>query len=835
MALENSSFETGTLSGWSVQALGNSALGPVTVVSESGYADSGTYSCKVGASSSSSHDSLVINNYKFYPAPGSTVTVSARARSTSDKKGNVFASIGMKYTFTDGNTSIVLSGEKATNELRNGYINLTYAATPPPDVVAVQLVLRARVLQTDRFAYFDTCAMGGNEITQEAVQLRFPSNGAVYAVGDIIPFRVLIQSGIAVASIKYVITNITTADVVELPATGPSFTADYSLLPLGKYSAIAEAVLSNGPTITTNANTFTVGEAEVAPTREYKASNSYTQLILKDFNQLDATMPPTAVVTGAQLEVDYKVQFLVRIKDKDIEDLDAARHSAAFAIVPSGVLAMQALSSGDDAYTAVGTTITAVQPFVSSDFSVVETGASEGRKWVVMDSTNYKATLGSEISAFGLQQIQAGNFLDYAIGLRFYPTLGVVPDYTDSGDMCVRVKLNKVRLKVFFDGGSVFYYFINPANGDEVIKASLVASYVQEGSLKLGTGEGFMQLLPSMSYISSDPPVYAPFIGNEYYIHSALPPTPKNLIGRTSGAMTYNGLPTAASVMNNRSRYTFISANFYGDPKLDSLYGANGMSRAFTYNGSYFYKIATQPDVSKDKPRHVAYHHGHLALGYESGRVDISVVGEPYNFDGAQGASSWAIGDSVTGLLPLSGTMLGIFGRKSITGLSGTTVDNFATQTISPKLGAVEYTVTDMGFPVYANAYGIYTLSQTSEYGDFLGNPLSQQVSPWLRPRLVRSANSSKEVVVAWPVRSKNQYKLAFADGYVLTMTMNYGNQSTPTFSKQKYFLFDISATADPYDFSREALIPAAVSSELDDSGQERIHMAGKVAQGGEA
>ena len=97
-------------------------------------------------------------------------------------------------------------------------------------------------------------------------------------------------------------------------------------------------------------------------------------------------------------------------------------------------------------------------------------------------------------------------------------------------------------------------------------------------------------------------------------------------------------------------------------------------------------------------------------------------------------------------------------------------------------------------------------------------------MSPWLRQRLVRNSTSDKEVVVAWPVRSKNQYKLAFADGYVLTMTMNYGNQMTPTFSKQKYFLR--SGYGGEVSLERPALVPAAVSSELDDSGQERIHVA---------
>ena len=296
--------------------------------------------------------------------------------------------------------------------------------------------------------------------------------------------------------------------------------------------------------------------------------------------------------------------------------------------------------------------------------------------------------------------------------------------------------------------------------------------------------------------------------------------------------MRYNGLPTYYQVESNSSRYQFITANFYGDPNWKSMYGVNGVDRAFAYNGEYFYKIIANPDADNDKPRHIANHHSHLALGYAEGRVDVSVVGEPYNFDGAKGASSWAFGDSVTGLLPLSGTMLGIFCQKSVWGLSGTTVDNFTSQVISPRMGAIEYTVTDMGFPVYANVYGIYTLSQTTEYGDYKGTPLSQDVSPWLRDRLQRDGTSDKEVVVAWPVRAKNQYKLAFADGYVLTMTMNFGSQQAPTFSKQKYFYTHPDFEAVEVDlYAQPSIVPAAISSELDHTGEERIHVAPKIIE----
>ena len=83
---------------------------------------------------------------------------------------------------------------------------------------------------------------------------------------------------------------------------------------------------------------------------------------------------------------------------------------------------------------------------------------------------------------------------------------------------------------------------------------------------------------------------------------------------------------------------------------------------------------------------------------------------------------------------------------------------------------------------------------------------------------------SNKEVECAFPVRSKNQYRLCFADGYIMTMTLN--GAQTPTFAPQKYFYTTTDAALVTNIYEQNALVPAAVSSELDDAGEERIHIA---------
>lgn len=582
-------------------------------------------------------------------------------------------------------------------------------------------------------------------------------------------------------------------DAVVFTTTEPPYAYNLRDLAPGEYDIVARLTLDNGSVVTSETHTITVVPAEEVPppeTREYDASNAYTQLIMENFSGVGNAIPATALVTGAEILVDYKMNVLSRTRDRTFTTIENTNDDVPLDILNGVTINASLLQKNGEEYELLGSGSATKEDFNRTDFTIVEEGQSEGRKWTVRENEElYSVVIGGEDFRWNQDPIPFTEFLDQAIGINFVPNVGPIPSYTSSGDAAYRFFVDKIRVRVYFDAGSVEYYFASP-DKTQVIKGTLVSYYVYKGTFPTGDAEGVLQIGPDLEVMDGD----QSWIANDWTIHAAYPPTDANQIGDVGVVededilgMEYNGLPTQHQVRDNRSRYQFITENFYGDPSLNSMYGVHGLERAFAYNGDYFYKIHTQPDASKDMPRSVANHHGHLALGFHGGRVDLSVVGEPYNYDGALGASSWAFGDKVVGLLPLSGTILGVFGSKSIWGISGTTVDNFATQVISPNIGAIEYTITDMGFPIYANAYGIYTLSQTQEYGDYLGTPMSRDVSPWIRPRLLRKDTSDKEVVCAWPVRGKNQYRMAFSDGYIMTMTMN--GQAVPTFSKQKYFL----------------------------------------------
>lgn len=806
IAITNPSFEDGN-TGWTLES-------GLSIGAGSGYdAFDGTWSLRADTGWAGSK--IAEQDTFTDVGVGKKITASIMVQQGASSSGNAGASL-LIYWYDVNKVKI---GEKEGNVVNSGsggaWYQSTVTDTSPEGTRYVKLAVKFFRNSQNLPVWADLVKwdLEGSIV----VNLTSPLNGSAYSVGDVVELKVEITGSTPpVKEVEYFYGS-TSIGV----ATAAPYNLNTVSIPAGTWSITAVAKGTDDSTWTSAlASTITV--SAVPPvTREYKASNTYTNLVMKNFSGLTANMPSTALVTGIEVLIDYDMKILVRSKDLGNDDPATSIPEVAFDATNDGVFELSMLQGDEQSYTAIGAPITGAVPIARNAFAVTETALTDGKKWTVFDNeTTFHTTIGSATTLFGGTPIAANDFSDRALGLRFYPNLSAKPSYADSGDACFRMLLDKVRLRVYFDAGSVEYYFASP-DKTHVVKAKLVSAEVLDGNFETADASGVLQLAADLEVVDGS----GVEIGCDYTIHAAYPVTDANQIGvvvcQDGNGMVYNGLPTQQQVKDNRSRYVMISANFYGDKNLNSIYGANGLSRGFAFNKNFFYKIYTQPDEDKDRPRHVAEYHQHLALGFDDGRVDISVAGKPYNFSGLLGASSWATGDSVTGLLKLSGTILGVYGTKSITGISGTTVDNFATQTISPNIGATEYTVCDMGFPVHANAYGVYTLSQVQQYGDYMGTPMSADISPWLRPRLIRKVTSDKEVVVAWPVRSKNQYRLAFSDGYVVSMTLN--GQAVPTFSFQKYF----TGTEPVEDlYTQRSIVPAAVSSELDESGEERIHIA---------
>jgi hypothetical protein len=364
-------------------------------------------------------------------------------------------------------------------------------------------------------------------------------------------------------------------------------------------------------------------------------------------------------------------------------------------------------------------------------------------------------------------------------------------------------------------------------DGTGVVEVVLLDYFVLDGAFDTGTAEVVLQF--AAPTLESGTHALSVSTADDFFSDAAV--TTK--LGDITAGMSLNYLPGIPSLASNSSRYEFVSANFYASEGMDGVYGVNGAGRAFTFsrsNESVTF-IYTQADASRDKPRHVENHVMHLALGFKEGVVQLSVTGSPTNFSGLLGATEIGVGDRVTGLMSLTGATLGVFCEASVWSIVGTSVDAFDTQVILPKVGCIEYTLANCGEPVFCNNNGINTLSSSANYGDFLGNNMSKKVSSWLLPRLRRGAPNAINaggVACAIPVREKNQYRVFFNDGNILTMTIR--EEAGPAFTFQKYYMSVVSGAAKSYAEVIEttydastAIIPLAWTSQVDWQGKERI------------
>jgi hypothetical protein len=299
------------------------------------------------------------------------------------------------------------------------------------------------------------------------------------------------------------------------------------------------------------------------------------------------------------------------------------------------------------------------------------------------------------------------------------------------------------------------------------------------------------------------------------------------VVAVTAGDISRNLLPSEAELLAGKSKWRVIEANFWQNDEGAAIYGTTGADSAFLFDlDDHFAYIRPPISRSKDKPRHVAFHANHLVLGLDSGHILVSAVDVPNDFDTAGTATTWPFRDPVTGLNPLAGNALGVMCRESVHALVGTQApvdganDPFRTQNITPKSGAIEYTVADVMGPMYADFNGVTNVDTSDKFGDFDVGRLTVAIEDWTRDRFQNrpsSELSDKGAILAVPVRAKNQYRIYFEDGYILNLYLGVpGQPAQPMFSH-----LDPDNLTDKY-------VPTWLDSTILSTGRERIVMGDK-------
>jgi len=288
-----------------------------------------------------------------------------------------------------------------------------------------------------------------------------------------------------------------------------------------------------------------------------------------------------------------------------------------------------------------------------------------------------------------------------------------------------------------------------------------------------------------------------------------------NRVAVTSGSTTTLTLPGSRLLRAHNSRYQFISHNFYASEDRNAIYGVSGAGPAFWYDGTTLDFIFTGVDEALEKPRHLAVHLTRLHLGYPWGEVYASAPGDPLNFAGEDFAATYGFGDKITGLMPAAGDVLAVFTESATHALAGANGDdaNPPRQTvINHRVGAIEYTVQNVGNrPIFTSFRGIETLETMDQFGDLFTAPLTHDIAPFLLRRLQTAAGveaANESVVNSVVVRNKNQYRLFFADGYVVTLTQ-VGPEREPQNTIQRYYFND-----DQRQFARVFATASGVTSD---------------------
>ena len=234
----------------------------------------------------------------------------------------------------------------------------------------------------------------------------------------------------------------------------------------------------------------------------------------------------------------------------------------------------------------------------------------------------------------------------------------------------------------------------------------------------------------------------------------------------TSGAtLTLSG-PQAPITMAAGGRFSFDKANFSGQFVTRRIYGCDGVNPCFGFDGDTLAPIKT--GLSPDRPSNIHFHKNFLFVTQGSSLI-YSAAGNPMKWGAIDGGGEIATGDIITGLITLPGSQttatLAVFMRTNSAFLYGTSPATFNFVTFNTGIGAVPNSVQNLFDSFFLDDLGVVTLKTSLNYGNFLPSTLTKNILPFIqrqRGSLLASALN----------REKSQYRLFFADGYGLWVTV---------------------------------------------------------------
>ena len=234
------------------------------------------------------------------------------------------------------------------------------------------------------------------------------------------------------------------------------------------------------------------------------------------------------------------------------------------------------------------------------------------------------------------------------------------------------------------------------------------------------------------------------------------------------GALTLLGAQTAQALPAG-GKYVFRTANFLGGSTTEYMYGANGVGKAFEFDGTWLAFIDS--GMAPDTPKYLEVHNNRLWLAFKSS-VQFSGPGTPHVWSVVLGANELAAGADITGLLKTPGSentaSLMVFTAEFTRVIYGKLSSEFRMDMALPDVGAIDYTAQNLSFPIFLDDLGLTSARAAQEFGNFREADLSAKVKPYLESRISLAVCSVID-------RQQGQYKLFMSDGSGITATFQAG------------------------------------------------------------
>lgn len=226
----------------------------------------------------------------------------------------------------------------------------------------------------------------------------------------------------------------------------------------------------------------------------------------------------------------------------------------------------------------------------------------------------------------------------------------------------------------------------------------------------------------------------------------------------------------AAIALPPGGRYSCANHNFYGNAQLQRMYFANGVGRAFEWDGTILTPIETGQDV--DEPTRVAVFANHLFLAYRNGSAVHSAVLNPTSYQVIDGAGEIGFGSEITDMLDSANTALVIFGEEKIGVITGTDSETFRLDILGDDSGADAWTAQMIGNPTYLDNSGVRDMTTTQAFGNWRIGTKTQLIDTIIQ----RKRAAKIQAVGSIRVRAKDQYRLFYADGDVISIYIGRKN-----------------------------------------------------------